>query len=563
MAAVQQRVLNWLYSVLTSEYKDVNRTYSDVAQTLSHYSSLSPRTDVYTYENGTSALLLYVSGTLPVNFRGNTYWFPIGLWIPHNYPQEAPMVYVKPTEGMMVRAGQHVDPQGKIYHPYLVRWPEMWNKSSILDLLAILRDVFAKEPPVIAKQQQVTPPVQQNPAPPPRPPLPPGSNLPPSVAQSVTEQVRPPPPPPKPSATQQAQPHIPPPPDTLQRDKGPPLPPLPPNVSRDSSRYGWPQAVDRNVHQPQRRSSLRYESPPALQPQPIRQPTLNESHSPVSPITPPDDQYRRPQYAHQYQQPPQPQQYQQPPYTSPPSQTVNFQAAGPQGPPRPPGAPNSIPTQHYPPQQPQWQQYPSQSQTQPKPKPQIPDLIDAPLTLDIPPEGSNNLPAPPIPPNPEKYMLLHNLAGALYSQRQHTISQTESSLPGLQAQNQAMRDALSKMHAEINALETISSMLNSNTTILHTALHDADKVIENSQHRAPPEIDELLVAPTVVGNQLYELVSEERSLGDALFVLERAVERGRISPAVFTKMTRSLAREWYLKKALAKKIGKGMGLMVH
>ena len=29
------------------EYKDVNRTYNDAAQTLSFYSSLSPRTDVY------------------------------------------------------------------------------------------------------------------------------------------------------------------------------------------------------------------------------------------------------------------------------------------------------------------------------------------------------------------------------------------------------------------------------------------------------------------------------------------------------------------------------------
>lgn len=204
-----------------------------------------------------------------------------------------------------------------------------------------------------------------------------------------------------------------------------------------------------------------------------------------------------------------------------------------------------------------------QAPPQPRPKPQIPDIIDAPLTLEIPVEGSNNLPAPPIPPNPEKDMLLHNIATALYSQRQHTISRTESSLPGLKAQHQAMLATLSKMHAEINALETLSSMLNSNTSILHTALHDADKVVESSQHRAPPGVDELLVAPTVVGNQLYDLLSEERSLGDALFVLGRAVERGRISPAVFTKTTRSLAREWYLKKALAKKIGKGMGLAMH
>jgi ESCRT-I complex subunit TSG101 len=125
-----------------------------------------------------------------------------------------------------------------------------------------------------------------------------------------------------------------------------------------------------------------------------------------------------------------------------------------------------------------------------------------------------------------------------------------------------MLSALTNMQAEIQALESLGDLLNSNTSILHTALHDADGVIESSQHRTAPNIDEILVAPTVVGNQLYELVSEERSLGDALFVLGRAMERGRVSPAVFAKTTRSLAREWYLKKALAKKIGNGMGLVV-
>ena len=120
----------------------MNRTYNDVAQALSHYSSLSPRTDVYStqirlllllsiltqvsaaYENGVSALLLHISGTLPVVFRGTTYRFPIALWVPHAYPLEPPLVYVTPTEGMMVRPGQHVDPQGKVYHPYLVGWAE-------------------------------------------------------------------------------------------------------------------------------------------------------------------------------------------------------------------------------------------------------------------------------------------------------------------------------------------------------------------------------------------------------------------------------------------------------
>ncbi|PNH35622.1 hypothetical protein VD0002_g4410 [Verticillium dahliae] len=56
MPPIQQHILNWLYSVLTSEYHDVNRTYGDVAQALSQYPSLSPRTDVHTFDNGPDSM---------------------------------------------------------------------------------------------------------------------------------------------------------------------------------------------------------------------------------------------------------------------------------------------------------------------------------------------------------------------------------------------------------------------------------------------------------------------------------------------------------------------------
>ncbi|GKT97764.1 ESCRT-I component [Colletotrichum tofieldiae] len=132
---------------LCQEYHDVNRTYNDVAQVLSHYPSLSPRTDVHTFDNGVSALLVHLSGTIPVIFRGTTYRFPISIWVPHAYPRDAPLVYVTPTETMMVRPGQHVDPQGQVYHPYLVGWAAFWDKSTILDFLAILRTSSPKSHP--------------------------------------------------------------------------------------------------------------------------------------------------------------------------------------------------------------------------------------------------------------------------------------------------------------------------------------------------------------------------------------------------------------------------------
>ncbi|EAA30492.1 UEV-domain-containing protein [Neurospora crassa] len=576
---VQQHILNWLYSVLTSEYHDVNRTYNDVAQVLSHYPSLSPRTDVHTFPNGASALLVHLSGTLPVVFRGTTYRFPISVWIPHAYPREAPLVYVTPTEHIMVRPGQHVDPQGQVYHPYLAGWSTYWDKSTILDFLAILRDVFAKEPPVIARpppQGQVrSPPPQQQqqpqppqapgvPTPPPVPPLPQelAARSPvPVPLPAQQDGARPPPPPPKPGAPAAAAPipqHQPSPAPSYAA--APPVPPHPPHPGRPTSQHGGPGA---STTQSPRPGPSRYDAPPPLPPHPTAQ-------------------------QQQQQQPPQPPHGA--PYQSPPP----VPAALPhnQAPPQPPfsqmdprrmstlqqhtpqhyASPPNWQQQQYPPQAspPPHQQHQFPPQPQPKPPPP-PDLLDddtpASPPSSTPGAGANattttaspDAPPPP-PPNPEKDALLRQLASTLYTHRQHARAQNDSSLAGLQAQRTAMDQAATTLQAEYAQLSQLSALLTSNTDILQESLRKADAVIENSKTLKEPDIDELLVAPTVVGNQLYELVAEERALADAIFMLGRAVERGRIAPGTHAKMVRGLAREWYLKKALVKKIGDGMGL---
>ncbi|OAA79848.1 tumor susceptibility protein [Akanthomyces lecanii RCEF 1005] len=505
---VQQHVLNWLYSVLTSEYQDVNRCYDGIARVLSSYPTLSPRTDVYTSPDGASALLVHLSGTLPVNFRGNTYRFPLSIWIPHRYPREPPIIYVTPTESMVIRPGQHVDQQGQVYHPYLVGWQQFWDKSTLQDFLAILADVFAKEPPVVARQQRpAAPPQRPHETPPPVPPLPVEMAGRP-VQAPHSDQARPPIPPKSPQDSRSS--------------SGPPLPPLPPTS---------PPAAQR---QPSR-----YDSAPPLPPQP-HQPELRNpqggSNLGASAASPPG----YPSH-----------------YTA--THQVNHSAS------------STLPTYS----QGSWQQQPpagswgqmhhnqthghapeqTPAQAQPPPRDL---LLDDPLTVDIPPPST--VKAPPIPPNPEKDQLLRQLAQTLAYMRQQSRQQNDSSMAGLQAQRAAMEHAMAGVQSELGQLTQLSSVLSSNTNILHDALRKADGVIEGSANHARPDIDELLVAPTVVSNQLYSLVAEERALGDAIFMLGRAVERGKIPPAVFAKTTRSLAREWYLKKALARKIAQGMGM---
>ncbi|KAK4133923.1 UEV-domain-containing protein [Trichocladium antarcticum] len=545
--AVQQHVLNWLYSVLTSEYHDVSRTYNDVAQALSQYPSLSPKTDVHTFPNGASALLLHLTGTIPVLFRGTTYRFPISLWVPHTYPREPPLVYVTPTGTMAVRPGQHVDPQGQVYHPYLVGWSAFWDKSSILDFLTILRDVFAKEPPVVARQQMQPPPLPQHtPTPPPIPPLPPSlAPRPPGVAHSTApeDSPGPPPPPPKPGAQidlrQQPSPG---PPQTPAQ--GPAVPPHPPKVGHPPSQY-ISNGLRMSQEQPASAGPSRYETAPPLPPPPGPK-GPQASPEPRQPF--PSAQHPPPHYA-QHQTPP---------------STMGF----PPGPPQPPfprADPRQVPAAFPQPQQyatppPAWQQPPPPVQPQPKLKPPPPpDLMSSDdLALAIP--SPSTLPPPPIPPNPEKDHLLHQLAQTLHAHRQAARAQNDASLHGLRAQRAAMLHAATTLQTESAQLTQLAALVAANTTILQDSLRKADTLIQQSGQHPAPDVDELLVAPTVVGNQLYELVAEERALADAVFVLGRAVERGRVAPQVFARMTRGLAREWFLKKALVKKIGRGMGL---
>lgn len=92
----------------------------------------SPSTQQLTssaYENGSSNLLLNLSGTLPVTFRGATYGFPVAVWVPYAYPREPPIVYIKPDKDMLVRPGQYVSGDGRVYHPYLAQWAKYWDVS--------------------------------------------------------------------------------------------------------------------------------------------------------------------------------------------------------------------------------------------------------------------------------------------------------------------------------------------------------------------------------------------------------------------------------------------------
>ncbi|KAI4110354.1 MAG: hypothetical protein LQ339_001521 [Xanthoria mediterranea] len=551
MAQVPQNTLNWLHNVLSNEYHDVKRTYSDVVRSLQGNSNLSIRTNVYTFEDGRSALLLNMTGTLPVFFRGATYMFPISLWVPQEYPRTAPIAFVTPTKNMAVRASQYVSVEGRVYHPYLAGWKQ--DRSSIVELLSILQEIFAREPPVISRQAPAphppTSPQESTSIPPPVPPLPPELGRPESVSSQVRSQYQPNPPPRPPKATEDDNKYR-----AQQANGAPPVPPHP-------DRQGF-AAPHQALHTQVAGGSLA----------PI-------SHS--QQYLPPRIGSLRDDYVSPSQHPYQQHTFHQPTPRSP--HTFNSVASAPKQPlssqasydsthplpshepsqwqPTPAARPDSQDTWQQQPRlfQPRGQPYQQTlGQNSPKPRPQE-DLLTSPFETTLPTPAVDLAP-PPIPPNPQKDALLQALSQTLTQQIQSTHASNMAAIPPLRAQQSALNDTLNGVNQEIAQLNDLQALLDSNEKILRQAMLDADKVLEDAKRRDVPAVEEVLVAPTVVAGQLYENVVEERVLEECRTVVGKALDKGRIGGDVWAKQTRSLAREEFLKKALIQKISRGMGL---
>ena len=88
----------------------------------------------------------------------------------------------------------------------------------------------------------------------------------------------------------------------------------------------------------------------------------------------------------------------------------------------------------------------------------------------------------------------------------------------------------------MSQLNDLEALLTSNENILHQAMRDSDKVLEDAKRRTVPNIDEVLVAPTVVAEQLYQSVAEERAIEESRGVLARALDKGKIGGGVWAKV---------------------------
>ena len=410
----------------------------------------------------------------------------------------------------------------------------LFKRSNLNEFLSILQNVFAQEPPVIAKQEQILQQrlaSQQNSAPPPIPPLPPelgrSDNR---IRRSQSPAGQQPPPPPPKSFVDRG-------PANTPTSGPPPLPPLP---TRPESQYNGshPTHHDEYSRAPppipqqayQRASGSRQDSGAHFDSnRPSHYPNPQPWHDNVSPISPASRQNTFPfsqasDKQFQYSQRAQP---------SPPGQYQN-------------GYPIAyVDHAQRTPSRPSYQQPPPQPYQAPRHTPQQPtqiskpkaaeDLLTSPFETALPAQPTNVVP-PPIPPNPQKDALLAAFSQTLTQQISSSHASNLSALPPLRTQQAALTQTLNAINRETSQLNDLEALLSSNEKILHQAMRDADKVLEDAKRRTVPNIDQVLVAPTVVAGQLYQSVAEEKAIEESRGVLGKALDKGRIGGEVWAKV---------------------------
>lgn len=125
-----------------------------VTGALQAYAGLQPMARRYVKNNGEEQLLVALGGTIPVEIRGGTYNIPVDLWLHGDFPSSSPMVYVVPTQTMMLKPSDLVDSNGRVaLHPPHFYWNTYASSGpiSLVRLIGDLSKAFGVNCPVIAR----------------------------------------------------------------------------------------------------------------------------------------------------------------------------------------------------------------------------------------------------------------------------------------------------------------------------------------------------------------------------------------------------------------------------
>ncbi|KNC70497.1 hypothetical protein SARC_16967, partial [Sphaeroforma arctica JP610] len=97
---------------------------TQIQDVLAVHSGLSVAPQQVRDTDGRLKVVLALTGTLDVDYRGSTYNIPVAVHLRDTFPYTRPRVAVVPTDDMLIKPGTHIKGSGEVTHAYLDQWSQ-------------------------------------------------------------------------------------------------------------------------------------------------------------------------------------------------------------------------------------------------------------------------------------------------------------------------------------------------------------------------------------------------------------------------------------------------------
>ncbi|GMF43784.1 unnamed protein product [[Candida] boidinii] len=177
-----------------------------------------------------------------------------------------------------------------------------------------------------------------------------------------------------------------------------------------------------------------------------------------------------------------------------------------------------------------------------------------------------NSTVPLLPPNPHKLTIIKTLENKISEiLNQEIKNDIESNIISYILKNQYELNELSDKYTKSkSSIEYYKKQTVINENLLRTKINQLKKILNesDSKNEILQKLDKIVVAESVVYNQLYDLITSDESITDTLYYLEKSHDNGSISFDNYLKFSRNLAREQCMLKLHIEKLIDCCGLQV-
>ncbi|XP_040000878.1 E3 ubiquitin-protein ligase RNF31-like [Xiphias gladius] len=146
-----------LRTLTECQYSYPAETLSDLQRVRSLYSDLRLYVDFYCFPNKERKKLVYLTGTVPVNYEGSEYNIPVCIWLHETHPMSRPRCYICPSVSMVINPScPYVDASGNISLDGLKNWTHGVSDLSLL--VSEMRRAFRVDTPLYTRCPVEAPP---------------------------------------------------------------------------------------------------------------------------------------------------------------------------------------------------------------------------------------------------------------------------------------------------------------------------------------------------------------------------------------------------------------------